>query len=139
MPSLIASAAITVASFFAANLCFADTVYRCRAYNGEAFWAKHHCHEHKSLVEGIYTVPDNMPFEQQVDLAQRGVSRANSAKAAESEERMRASQCASINLQLRQLESKYTSWQYVPIDQVNADQAKERDLKARRVSLRCYQ
>lgn len=139
MPSPIASIVVIVTSFFTATSCLADTIYRCRAYNGESFWANGHCQKHQALVDGIYTVPANMPFQQQVDLAQRGLNRANSARSAETEERVRVRQCDSINQQLKQLQSKYTNWQYVPIEQVNADQATERDLKARRSSLHCYQ
>ncbi|WP_147375799.1 hypothetical protein [Noviherbaspirillum cavernae] len=133
---VIASAATSI---LIATSSLADTIYRCRAYNGESFWAKDHCQKHKSLVEGIYTVPDNMPFQQQVDLMQRGLDRANSARASEIGERARATQCDSINQELKQLQLKYSNWQYVPIDQVNADQARQRDLNARHASLRCYQ
>jgi cell division protein YceG involved in septum cleavage len=117
----------------------ADTIYQCRAYNGESFWSNAHCHTQKALVEGIYSVPDNMPFQQQVDLAQRGANRSNNARIAEGDERERAAKCSSINQELKQLQAKYSNWQYVPIDQVNADQARQRDLNARRASLRCYQ
>lgn len=127
------------ASIFATNSSAAATIYQCRAYNGESFWASNHCQKHQALVEGIHSVPDNMPFQQQVDLAQRGVNRASSSKISENDERARAAQCESINRELKQLESKYLNWQYVPIEQVNADQARQRDLNSRRASFRCYQ
>lgn len=126
-------------SFSAVKQANADTIYQCRAYNGESFWSSAHCHTHKALLEGIYTVPDNMPFQQQVDLAQRGVTRANSARATDIDEQVRSAKCDSLRRELNQLQSKYTNWQYVPIDQVNADQARERDLRARRSALHCYQ
>ena len=126
-------------SIFAATSSAADTIYQCRAYNGESFWASDNCQKHQALVEGIHTVPANMPFQQQVDLAHRGVSKKNNTNNATNEERVRAAQCASINEEIKQLQSKYLNWQYVPIEQVNADQTRQRDLNSRRASLRCYQ
>ncbi len=80
-----------------------------------------------------------MPFQQQVDLAQRGVTKTNRARDSTNDEHVRIAQCASINEELKRLQSKYLNWQYVPIDQVNADQTRQRDLSSRRESFRCYQ
>lgn len=126
------------ASVIAANSSVAATIYQCRAYNGESFWASDNCQKHQALVEGIHSVPDNMPFQQQVDLAHRGVTRANTTRNSANDEHVRKGQCASINDEITQLQSKYLNWQYVPIEQVNADQARQRDLNSRRAALRCY-
>lgn len=55
----------------------AGSIYLCRAYNGGTFWAQAHCNQHSALIEQIVSVPDSLPFDQQVNLAEqqrRGVS-----------------------------------------------------------------
>ena len=47
----------------------AATVYLCRSYGGGEFWSSQHCHARQSVIVRMTTVPDGMPFEQQVDLA----------------------------------------------------------------------
>jgi hypothetical protein len=49
----------------------AATIYLCRAYSGGEFWASAHCQKYKALILRIAEVPDGMPFNQQVSLAQR--------------------------------------------------------------------
>lgn len=49
----------------------AGTIYLCKAYSGGTFWAQAHCGTHNALIESIVSVPDNMPFKQQVDLAEQ--------------------------------------------------------------------
>lgn len=46
----------------------AATIYLCKAYGGGTFWAKAHCNQHNSLIERIVSVPDGLPFEQQVSI-----------------------------------------------------------------------
>lgn len=49
----------------------AGTIYLCKAYSGGTFWAQAHCGTHNALIESIVSVPDNMPFKQQVALAEQ--------------------------------------------------------------------
>lgn len=49
----------------------AGTIYLCKAYSGGTFWAQAHCSSHNALIESIISVPDNMPFTQQVALAEQ--------------------------------------------------------------------
>lgn len=51
----------------------AATIYLCKAYSGGQFWASSHCNQHQALIERIVTVPDGMPFDQQVDLGNQQV------------------------------------------------------------------
>jgi len=54
------------------------TIYLCRAYSGGSFWSSSHCSQQKALIERIVSVPDGMPFDQQVGLGQQ--DRANAAR-----------------------------------------------------------
>lgn len=47
------------------------SIYLCRAYSGGTFWAQAHCNQHSALIERIVSVPDSMPFDQQVKLAEQ--------------------------------------------------------------------
>ena len=106
--------------------------------NGSSFYSTGLCHAHKAAGVAMHTVPDGMPFDQQVKLIESAKSRKATVAKNESDARNRSSQCAQIDDELTALQRKYTSWQYVPVNEVNVDQARERDLKARRSSLRCY-
>ena len=54
-------------SFFAE----AGTLYLCKAYNGGTFWSQAHCSQHSALIESMVSVPDSLPFDQQVNLAEQ--------------------------------------------------------------------
>lgn len=48
----------------------AATIYMCRAYSGGSFWSSAHCRTHNALIERTASVPDGMPFAQQVQLGE---------------------------------------------------------------------
>lgn len=50
------------------------TIYLCKGYDGGTFWAQAHCNQHKAIIDRIVSVPDNMPFQQQVEVAQQRVA-----------------------------------------------------------------
>ncbi|MDB5884659.1 MAG: hypothetical protein JWR74_830 [Polaromonas sp.] len=49
----------------------AGSIYLCKAYSGGTFWARSHCSQHSALIDSIVSVPDSLPFDQQVNLAQQ--------------------------------------------------------------------
>lgn len=57
---------------------FGATIYLCRAYSGGSFWSSSHCSQKSALIERIVSVPDGMPFDQQVHLGEQ--DRANAAR-----------------------------------------------------------
>lgn len=131
---------LSITSFFlvASSICCGATIYECRAYNGSSFLSTGLCSEHKALGVALHSVPDNMPFDQQVKTIEDAKTRKTSVSHQEDSNRGRLNQCAQIDIELKDLQSKYTNWQYVPIDQVNADQGRERDLKTRRSQFQCH-
>jgi hypothetical protein len=58
----------------------AATIYLCKAYSGGMFWASTHCSGHRALIDRIVAVPDGMPWDQQVQLAES--NRAEAARLA---------------------------------------------------------
>ena len=48
----------------------AATIYLCKSYSGGSFWASDSCANHKGLIDRIVSVPDNMPFDQQVAIGE---------------------------------------------------------------------
>lgn len=49
----------------------AATIYHCKAYSGGTFWSAAHCRDHNALIDRIVTVPDDIPFDQQVSLGEQ--------------------------------------------------------------------
>lgn len=47
-------------------LCSAATIYECRAYNGSSFYYSNRCSQHNALGVLNHSVPDGLPFDQQV-------------------------------------------------------------------------
>jgi len=113
------------------------TIYECRAYNGSSFFSADPCGQRKAIGVFLHTVPDGMTFDQQVSLVEEGQKRKAANAKQEDSERTRQGECGQIDRELKDLQTKYTSWQYFPIEQVNADQGRERDLKARRSRFQC--
>jgi hypothetical protein len=49
----------------------AESLYLCKAYSGGTFWSQAHCRVHNALIESIVSVPDSLPFDQQVRLGEQ--------------------------------------------------------------------
>jgi hypothetical protein len=52
------------------------TIYLCKDYSGGMFWASNHCSQHRALIDRMESVPSNLPWDQQVLLAQQARNRA---------------------------------------------------------------
>lgn len=136
--SVLAMAGVLAAGFLLPLGAGAAKIYHCRAYVGGEFFSNGQCGQQKAAGVGVYDVPDGMPFDQQVDLVKQRLGQSSAAQTREDQENSRSHECAAIERQLKELSSKYTSWRHVPVEEVNADQAREWQLKQRRSSLRCY-
>lgn len=115
----------------------AAIIFECEAVSSGRFYSTNDCTAHRAVIVSRHTVPDGLPFEQQVDLINKRHTSRNSAQTAENQANEKNRQCAGIDYELQIIQKKYTSWQYVPIDEVNADQTKERDLRAKRLKFGC--
>lgn len=49
----------------------AGTIYLCKAYSGGTFWSSAHCQKHGALIDRMVSVPDTLPWDQQVQLAEQ--------------------------------------------------------------------
>lgn len=49
----------------------AGSIYLCKAYSGGMFWASSHCNQHNALIERMVEVPDNLPWDQKVNLGEQ--------------------------------------------------------------------
>lgn len=114
----------------------AAVLYECESM-GARFYSSGDCATHRAVIVTRHKVPDGLPFEQQVSMVQQRDGNRSSAISAANQAYDRNNQCAWIEHQLKQLQEKYTNWQYKPVDEVNGDQARERDLKTKRSSLGC--
>jgi len=115
----------------------AATVYHCRAYAGGEFFSSRHCGSQSAVILGAYNVPSTMPFNQQVDIAKQQIQQNSGVTQREIASTEKRTQCATVNEELLRLTKKYESGDYVPVSEVNVDQALQRKLKADASRLRC--
>lgn len=80
-----------------------------------------------------------MSLKEQIKLVEQAEKQSNTERTAETKELERRKKCAAIDDELSQIQRRYSSGQYVPIDQVNADQKHTRDLKSQQSARRCFQ
>lgn len=52
----------------------AATLYLCKAYGGGMFWSTAPCSTQQATIERMVSVPDDMPFEQQVQLGNQAAA-----------------------------------------------------------------
>lgn len=73
MHSIAVKKLAQVCIFFTFAPAWADaaTLYMCRSNSGGSFWSNAHCGSHNALVERIVSVPDGLPFDQQVQLGEQ--------------------------------------------------------------------
>ena len=111
------------------------TIYLCRAYNGSTFWAQQHCSKHNALIERMENVAD-VPWDQQVQQARSSRDRARQATAAPT---FNADQrCGQLLSEKREIEGRYTNWQWQPPEVINPDQQRQRAIDAELRHLRCH-
>lgn len=122
-----------------ATSAFSATLYQCRAYSGGSFWSEQPCDSRQAAIESRHTVPDGLPFKEQVRLVEQASKQTASVQANEEKERERRRKCAAIDSELNQIQGRYNLGQHVPIEQVNQDQKRSRDLKSQRSANKCYQ
>ncbi len=128
---------LTAATGLAPLPVSAAKIYHFRAYVGGEFFSNRPCAQQQAAGIGAYDVPDSMPFNQQVDLVKQRLGQSTAARSADDQALSRQRECAAIERELGDLARKYSSWQHVPVPEVNADQARERQLKVRRSQLGC--
>ena len=112
-------------------------IYECVAIGGGDFYSEVPCFEHKAIARTRHTVPDGMPFSEQVKLINERTSKAREVATREAASRSRAQECGRVDQELAAMATKYAKGDYVEINEVNRDQARHRHLKSRRMSLGC--
>ena len=120
----------------------ADSICLCKAYSGGTFWASNHCNQHNALVERIVSVPDGMPFDQQVNIGNQNVQPAsrstntttiinNGAPTAQGKQ----AECVALDARIKALDAQAHQPQTGQSqDRISADRSKARD---RQFWLRC--
>ena len=85
----------------------------------------------------IVQVPRNMPFQEQAKFAEQLKNSKEHANTREQNEQVRQSQCVAVDMELKQIFTKYEGGRHVPVEQVGPDQIRTRELNARRSNLAC--
>ena len=119
----------------------AGSIYLCKAYSGGTFWSQAHCNQHNALIDRIVSVPDNLPFDQQVQLGEQG-RHARAAAAATANQPFPAAQpedpqaeCKALDARIAQYDSMARQPQSGQTqDWIAAQRKKARD---RQFGIRC--
>jgi hypothetical protein len=115
-----------------------DTIYRCRAYSGGAFWSSAYCETQQALVDRIVTVPSGMPFGQQVQIAEAQYAEVSALiNQQPSVAAQIADRCAALKSERDTIEGRYSKGQWQPPEVVNPDQTRMRGLRAEQARLGC--
>jgi hypothetical protein len=47
------------------------SIYLCKGYDGGTFWAQAHCNQHRAHIDRIVSVPEGLPWDQQVNIGEQ--------------------------------------------------------------------
>lgn len=129
-----------VAACLGAGAAAADaaTIYRCRSYGGGYFWSASHCQQHQALIDRIASVPDGLPFDQQVAVAQGQLDALQASMQAEKAEAARQERCAAL------MHERDAIWRrsgsgtgQVPLEQLGADRERWKQINRQLAAGKC--
>ena len=113
------------------------TIYRCRRYDGSAFWSSMHCAKHRgALIDRIARVPADQPFDVQVRIASEDARRFENSLRAEQAEIQRMNTCASLVGEQAQILRRAGDATVLAAVQAN-DRTRAREIDAAMQKLRC--
>jgi hypothetical protein len=127
----------TLALLLVASSAQPAEIYECVAIGGGDFYSTKRCSDHNAIPRTIHRVPDNMTFDQQVDLINTRRREEQDRTRAQTDLASKRRECQSISDAIRGLDEKYAKGNYVEINEVNRDQRNRRDLRSRQASLGC--
>jgi len=118
----------------------AATVYQCVSFKGARYVSAEPCGNSNGVIVDMTQAPDGLPRAEQLKIAQDAFNRKQEATAPQKQsdrEKAQREQCAAIAKELGAIKNRYANMQYVPVEQVNADQARSRAISARQSALGC--
>lgn len=114
------------------------TIYRCKAYAGGIFWSTAYCGTQQALIDRTATVPAGMPFEQQVEIAEAQRQEAMALYNQQpSPTVQKQGRCLALKRERETIESRYSNWQWQPLEVINPDQTRMKGLRAEQARLGC--
>ena len=122
---------VFIAFLLFSSLSHAETIYLCKAYAGGTFWSSAVCSSQKALIERTFNVPDRMPFDQQVNIAQSQLRSANELqRPAVVQSAPGIAACPKLAQERRALDQITEKMIWVPIEQQNANYHRMNQIKA---------
>lgn len=128
----------------------AASIYLCKTNGGATFWSAAHCRQHDALIDRIESVPDGLPFDQQVALAEQSRAAAArlyqapapsartatvNAQAPQAAGRSKGEECKALDAHITQLDAQARQPQTAQMqDWLRSQKQKARD---RQFQLRC--
>lgn len=116
----------------------AATIYLCKGYSGGTFWSNALCSTQKAVIDRTATVPDGMPFDQQVNMAQQQLEASKQLYAPPTQNASSvAGTCAQLAAERKSLDQITEKMIWVPIETQNANYHRMNQIKADMVRLGC--
>ena len=89
----------------------ADTIYLCKAYSGGMFWSSASCSQRQATVDRMVTVPNGMPFDQQMALGEAARAQGQAVTAAQTPspqvpQASRQAECDGVRTSIANLDSQ---------------------------------
>lgn len=115
------------------------TIYLCDAYAGGSFWSSAVCSSQKAVIDRTATVPDGMPFLQQVEIAeqQRSAAKRLFEPAPKAVVTSSGPSCANLISERRAIEQITEKMIWVPIEKQNANYHRMNQIKADMARMGC--
>lgn len=119
----------------------ADTIYLCNAWAGGSFWSTGICSTQKAHLDRPATVPDGMPFLEQVEFAKQQINATRRlyepAPNASPSVNTSFQHCARLSKERRAIEEITEKMIWVPIEKQNANYHRMNQIKADMARLGC--
>ena len=112
-------------------------IYLCKTSQGATYWASDWCRTTGGYTVDAVSVPDRMPFEAQVKMAEQLTGRKQSIGRQADQAIDNVRSCRAIDAELAEIWKRYGNWQFNENAQIARDQARTRELKTQRTQLRC--
>ena len=114
------------------------TIYLCKAYSGGMFWSSAYCGTQQALIDRTATVPGNLPFDQQVEIAEQQRSAAKRLyEPAPKVVTSSGASCANLISERRSIDQITEKMIWVPIEKQNANYHRMNQIKAVMARLDC--
>ena len=122
---------VFIVLLFICSFVQSKTIYLCKSYAGGTFWSSGLCSSQQALIERTFNVPDGMPFDQQVKIAQSQLNSVNALHSSlQTQNSSPSGSCPKLAHERTALDQITEKMTWVPIEQQNANYHRMNQIKS---------